>query len=289
MHSVRHVLFCILALMSSSGLVGAEEPLPPGAGAQEPVPPDGSVATPAAATPPPRNSRGANSSELPAPAGDAPPPQNEYDAKPDSSPERAAPIDGAAPEQQPVPSYAHAPAGPDVQSGRGHCACGARKLPRRRRRLELSFGSAQKFFGQSVSDPTGIIRNRTIPVTTVSIFGEWLFHPYFSVMALFDLPLEPRSTLKDGQLQQEYVPPSLSGGIRVTAFQAYILEDTLVDGQFAALLGSTLADIGGDTVFPTLGWRLHLRDDEGLTLYAGTTFEFRLNRAALIYGIGHRF
>ncbi len=186
----------------------------------------------------------------------------------------------------PMPQYAY---GDPPVTLVGPCPCRERKLARKRRWLELSFGSAQKFFGQSVSDPTGIIRKRTIPVTTVSVFGEWLFHPYFSVMALFDLPLEPRSTLNDGQLQQEYVPPSISGGIRATAIQAYILEDTLVEGQFAALVGSTLADIGGDAVFPTLGWRLHLRDDKGLTLYAGTTFEFRLNRIALIYGVGHRF
>ncbi len=168
------------------------------------------------------------------------------------------------------------------------CSVGA-PLERKVRTLEFSFGSAQKFFDQSVYDPGGIVRSRTIPVTTVSVLGEWLFHPRFSIAALFDLPLEPRSTLVEGQLTQTYVPPSISGGVRASAVSFDILEESHLDWQFFVLLGSTLAGISGDTVFPTVASRFHLRDDEGFTLYAGASFEFRLARAALVYGVGHRF
>jgi hypothetical protein len=161
--------------------------------------------------------------------------------------------------------------------------------PRKRRTLEFSFGSAQKFFDQTVYDPGGIIRNRTIPVTTVAVLGEWLFHPRVSVAALFDLPLEPRTTLIDGEMTQTYVPPSISGGARASALSIDMLEETRLEWQFFLLVGSTLAGVSGDTVFPTLASRFHLRDDEGFTLYVGASFEFRLDRAALVYGVGHRF
>lgn len=155
--------------------------------------------------------------------------------------------------------------------------------------LEFSFGTAQKFFDQSVYEPGGFVSTRTLPVTTLLILGEWLMHPRASVMVHFDLPLEPRIRIADGEPTREYVAPSLSGGIRASAFTFRVLDQTRIEWQFAFLMGSTLADIGRETVFPTLGWRLHLRNKEGLTLYAGATFEFMLNRAALIYGVGQRF
>jgi hypothetical protein len=155
--------------------------------------------------------------------------------------------------------------------------------------LEVSFGSAQKFFDQSVTDPAGFVRSRTIPVTTVRIFGEWLFHPRFSLLGEFDLPLEPRSRLSEGQLQLEYVPATLSGGLRASAFSFAAPEQTVIEGQMLLTLGSTLDAVGSETVFPSLGWRIHLSEASGFTAYAGSTFEFRFNVVALTYGVGHRF
>lgn len=170
------------------------------------------------------------------------------------------------------------------------CACAKEtEPPPAVRWLEASFGSAQKFFDQSVSDPTGFVKRRTIPVNTVRVLGEWLALPRFSVMALFDLPLEPRATLVDGVITQAYVPPSLSGGIRWSAFTLGAPVDTVFEGQTIVLLGSTLAAIGRETVFPSLGWRVHLHDQQGFTLYAGASYEFRFNIIALTYGVGHRF
>jgi hypothetical protein len=167
------------------------------------------------------------------------------------------------------------------------CECGSIEQPERW--LEVSFGSSQKFFDQSVTDPAGFVRSRTIPVTTVRIFGEWLFHPRFSLLGEFDLPLEPRSRLSEGQLQLEYVPATLSGGLRASAFSFAAPEKTVIEGQMLLTLGSTLDAVGSETVFPSLGWRIHLSEASGFTAYAGSTFEFRFNVVALTYGVGHRF
>ncbi|HEX2730283.1 MAG TPA: hypothetical protein VHM70_01710 [Polyangiaceae bacterium] len=176
-----------------------------------------------------------------------------------------------------------------VASAASPVACNDSKPARPPRWLEVSFGSAQKFFDQSVSDPTGFIRSRTLPVSTVRISGEWLAYSRLSAMALFDLPLEPRHTTVDGAPIQQYVPPALSGGIRYSVFQIDTPEETMFEGQAIALVGSTLAAIGRETVFPSFGWRLHLHDDAGFTMYAGASFEFRSNVISLTYGVGHRF
>jgi hypothetical protein len=160
---------------------------------------------------------------------------------------------------------------------------------RRTKHFEFSFGSAELFSNQSVTDPAGIVRQRVIPITALNVMGEYLFHPRLAVMTQFLLPLEPESTLTDGELTLAYVPPALSGGLRATAFYVEAIENAILEGQFLALAGSTIGDLDGDAFYPTLGWRLHMRDLRGFTLYLGGSFAFRQNTTGLLYGVGHRF
>lgn len=160
----------------------------------------------------------------------------------------------------------------------------------RPRRLELSFSSAEKFYNQSVYDPTGFVTRRTIPVSTLRPTGDWLFADYrASLFVAFDLPLEPRVELRDGDLVETYVSPSVLGGLRASLFSIDVLEATKLELQLEGSLGWLLAPNEVNRLFPSAGWRIHVHDLNGFTLFAGLTFEFRLNTAALVYGVGHRF
>ena len=108
-------------------------------------------------------------------------------------------------------------------------------------------------------------------------------------MVQFLLPLEPESTLIEGELAQRYVPPALSAGVRGTAFGLPLVADTVLEAQLFLLGGTTFGALSGDDFYPTLGWRAHLGDDRGFTMYVGTSFAFRQSTTALIYGVGHRF
>jgi hypothetical protein len=255
-------------------------------------------------------SAGASAERAPSAASNAPPAVSNAPSAASNAPPAASNAPSAASNALPrvsnAPSASPAPAVPSGVPAAPN-ACGASAVPascscacsdpaaeaaialRTERWLEASFGSAQKFFDQSVSDPTGFVKSRTIPVNTVRVLGEWLAGPRWSVMAMFDLPLEPRTAFMDGVLVEQYVPPELSGGLRWSVFAIPVPDHTVFEGQVMLLLGSTLASIGTETVFPSLGWRAHLRDDEGFTLYAGTSYEFSLNVLALTYGVGHRF
>jgi len=153
----------------------------------------------------------------------------------------------------------------------------------------LSFGSVELFTRQSVTDPTGIIRERVIPITALNVFGEYLLHPRFSVLAQFLLPLEPESTLLDGELSLRYVPPAISGGVRGTVLAFQIMDETTLEAHLFLLGGTTLDSLSDDRFYPTLGWRAHLRDLGGFTMYIGSSFAFRQNTTGLLYGVGHRF
>jgi hypothetical protein len=114
-------------------------------------------------------------------------------------------------------------------------------------------------------------------------------HPRLSVLVQFLLPLEPESTLLDGQLSLRYVPPALSFGLLATIVGLPMTDETTLDAHLFLLGGSTLDRLSDDRFYPTLGWRAQLRDNGGFTMYIGTSFAFRQNTTALLYGVGHRF
>lgn len=209
---------------------------------------------------------------------------------PESEPE------GAARTEPPAQS----PPGPSSTHGTGtharikrqlpDCICRHRRPRRRRERhFEASFGSAELFTNQSVTDPAGLVRERVIPITALNLLGEWLVYPRLGVMVQFLLPLEPEATLVDDELTLKYIPPALSGGIRFSVFEAEVIEDTVLEGQLFGLVGSTIAALDGNEVYPTAAWRLHLRERRGFTVYLGASFAFRQNTTALLYGVGNRF
>ncbi len=160
-------------------------------------------------------------------------------------------------------------------------------------RLELSFGSAEKFYNQDLYDPGGFVTRKAIPVSTIRPVIDWLFQPRASVWLAFDLPLEPRSDLK-GSGDEEvvvltYVPPALQTGTRFTFLEVNLLRDIWLDLQVDGGLGWVFSSKEEVRLFPHLGWRLHLRDNSGFTAYAGVSYEFRVSVGALVYGVGHHF
>jgi hypothetical protein len=185
-----------------------------------------------------------------------------------------------------------APASPQAPASQPALASQASTVASRERtrRLELSFSSAEKFYNQSVYDPTGFITRRAIPVSTLRPTGEWLFaQQRASLFLALDLPLEPRVELREDELIQTYVSPSVLSGLRLALFSLDVLEETKLEMQLEGSLGWLLAPKEVNRLFPSAGWRLHVRDVNGFTLFVGLAFEFRLNSLALIYGVGHRF
>jgi hypothetical protein len=190
---------------------------------------------------------------------------------------RSNPLDAPLPPRAKKPSKPDAATAPKAES------------PKLEPRLELSFGSAEKFYNQELYDPGGFVTRKAIPVSTIRPLIDWLFQPSASVWLAFDLPLEPRSEL-DGEVTiLTYVPPALEAGTRFTFVELNLLRDIWLDLQVDGGLGWVFAQREEVRLFPHLGWRLHLRDNSGFTAYAGASYEFRLNVGALVYGVGHHF
>lgn len=155
--------------------------------------------------------------------------------------------------------------------------------------LELTFGSAQLFFTQSLRTPTGGVDSQVIPVTAALFMAEWLALPRLSMLTLVGIPLETQSTVVDGELRDEYVAPSAALGARVTLFSFDIFRESALELQLACLGGRTLGSLSGDRFYPLVASRLHFHTGEGFTLYLGNGYAFAEGTHSVIYGIGHRF
>ena len=64
---------------------------------------------------------------------------------------------------------------------------------------------------------------------------------------------------------------------------------TVVEGQVAGLLGSSIGNQNGDIFFPTIRPRIHISKPSGFGMYMGALFSFRRDSLSLIYGIENRF
>lgn len=155
--------------------------------------------------------------------------------------------------------------------------------------LELTFGSAQLFFTQSMLTPVGEIQDKIIPVTAALIMAEWLAHPRLSVVGLVALPLETQSTVVDGEVREEYVAPSLAVGLRFSAFSFDVFRESALELQIAAMAGRTAGSLSGDRFYPLVAGRLHFHTGSGFTLYLGNGYAFAEGTHSVLYGIGHRF
>lgn len=155
--------------------------------------------------------------------------------------------------------------------------------------LELTFGNAQLFFSQSRLTPSGELRDEIIPVTAALLMAEWLAHQRISVVSLFALPLEAQTTVKDGELREEYVAPSLALGVRGSLFSFDVFRESAMELQLAAMAGRTLGSLDGDRFYPLVAARLHFHTAQGFTLYLGNSYAFAEGTHAVLYGIGHRF
>jgi hypothetical protein len=155
--------------------------------------------------------------------------------------------------------------------------------------LEVTFGSAQLFNRQSVVTKSGRVEEQVIPVSSALLMVEWLFHRRLSLLSLFNLPLDTQKTVIDDQVREEFVAPSLSLGVRVSALSVEVFAASRLELQLAALAGVTIGSSSGDAVFPLAATRLHFANQQGFALYIGGAFAFRRDTVALLYGIGHRF
>ena len=155
--------------------------------------------------------------------------------------------------------------------------------------LDISFGQSQLFIKPTQRELAQDKDVQRLPTTSALFLAEWLFTDRWSLMSAFTLPLATQQILVDGDLYHEKAAPTASLGLRWAPWAVDILEDTRLETHLAGLMGTSIGSQLGDIIFPTLGGRIVLTRIDGFNLYAGSTWSFRRDTLALIYGIGNRF
>ena len=148
---------------------------------------------------------------------------------------------------------------------------------------EFSFGTSQLFNAPN----TELELKNALPTTSALFIAERFMSQHFGLVGLFNLPLTAERQIVDGELIARFAAPSVALGGTWTPLAWDFRETSRFEIQFALMGGAVLAPRG--RFFPLMAARLHLLQDEGFALYAGTAFAVRVDTLALIYGIGHRF
>ncbi len=150
--------------------------------------------------------------------------------------------------------------------------------------VEVSFGTSQLFDSEQELTPGADI----LPTTSALFIGEYALSMRWNVVGFFNLPLSSNRTItEDGRLKERFAAPALAVGALWTPLIWDFRPTSRLELQ-TALLGGWVTQRNG-RFFPLGAVRLHMVQDEGFALYVGTAVAFRIDTAALIYGVGHRF
>lgn len=152
--------------------------------------------------------------------------------------------------------------------------------------FELSFGSSQLFVAERVET---LARDLPfiIPTSAALFVFDWFLTDWLRATGIFNLPLGPEVVVNDDGTQTLSIsPPSGSIGLTVVPIEWQFKGERSLELQLALLGGLT----GGTwNPFPLAAARLYLVHGEGVGIYIGTAFAFRLDTLGLIYGVGYRF
>jgi len=162
-------------------------------------------------------------------------------------------------------------------------------LKKKRQFFEISFGNSILF----ISDSKLInIRNEAaivVPTSSVLFFIELFPQRRFRVPVFFNLPLETKQFLINGQLVNERASPTFGAGLELKIFQIKIDPKSKLDFEVGPL-ASFIADKNNVVRFaPIVAARLRLMRGDNFVMYIGGSYSFGINTVGLLYGTGTIF
>lgn len=157
----------------------------------------------------------------------------------------------------------------------------------RRKSVELSIGTSQMLVDEvnraDIKDNKKVI----LPTTGALLIVEYLWSDRWGSLFAFNLPLVTQKFIVNNELIEESAAKTYMLGQRYTPFQWEVTKTAIVSPQVSLLASAIMGD--KIQISPTLAGRLHIRDDSGFSMYAGSSATYGIKGYVLFYGIGHRF
>jgi hypothetical protein len=128
-----------------------------------------------------------------------------------------------------------------------------------------------------------------IPTTSALFMAEYALFSRFRLAALYDLTVTTEKKIIGGVTVEEPLPSRVALGVVWAPFRFDFAKTSRMELQGYGFMGMTIEK--KPRPVPIALGRIHLMQDKskGVGVYLGTSYQFVLNKVAVLYGVGYRF
>ncbi len=155
--------------------------------------------------------------------------------------------------------------------------------------FEISFGQNLLFISNSkVVD----IRNQSaivIPTSSALFFVELRPSKKLKIPVFFNLPIESKQFLVNGQLVNEKANPTFGSGIEFRIFQLKLDSKSKLELELGPLISIVTSKKGKVLMAPLAAGRFRITRGENFVMYIGSNYSFGVDAWGLMFGTGTMF
>jgi len=160
---------------------------------------------------------------------------------------------------------------------------------KRKQLFEISFGQNLLFISNS---KVVNIRNQSaviIPTSSALFFVEFRPSKKLKVPVFFNLPIESKQFLVNGQLVNEKANPTLGSGLEFRMFQLKLDSKSKLELELGPLVSFITSEKGKLLIAPLAAGRFRITRGENFVMYIGSNYSFGVDALGLMFGTGTVF
>ncbi|MBK6523358.1 MAG: hypothetical protein KBG47_02895 [Bacteroidia bacterium] len=155
--------------------------------------------------------------------------------------------------------------------------------------FELSFGQSLLFIPNSQLDSIRKNSSIIVPTSAILFLAELRPNKNVRIPLFFNLPLETKQYLVNGELVNEKASVTFGTGVQFKVFQIKIDSNSRIEFE-AGPLASFIFNKRNDIVLaPVLAGRFRIVQGETFTMYLGCSYSMGIKAFGILYGTGSVF
>ncbi|TNF33003.1 MAG: hypothetical protein EP329_08990 [Deltaproteobacteria bacterium] len=153
--------------------------------------------------------------------------------------------------------------------------------------FEITIGTSMSFPAEELFDRTDA--TQLVPTSALLASAELFLDPRLRLIFTYRLPTASEVRQVGDVVEQRVLESTVELGAVVVPYWIDFATKSRVELQVFATVGVEMDN--AFRAFPRLGYRINLMQDAaaGIGVFFGMSYAFRLDRFALLYGVGYRF
>ena len=153
--------------------------------------------------------------------------------------------------------------------------------------FEMSVASGYQFNTQDAFEYDDDIE--LLPTSAVMLCVDWFLSSRLRLSGIYNMSTSTEKRIVDGVITERMLPSLMMLGLSWTALTVPFGAQSRIEVRSTAYGGSVVGDL--TRVFPAMSIRFHFLKDvkEGINLYFGALWAFRVHTTGPFYGVSYRF